>query len=430
MTEPTTVFVATNDLAGHTRGRAVPVGDREDVLRRGVGWVPADLAITAFGAIAPNVFGSVGDLKLLPDPATAVTIPGDAETPGTELLLADQILPDGTAWPSCPRTFARQALADLEAATGLKITASFEHEFMLSGVENTAPFSLARMRSAEPFGSELVQTLSDMGLEPENWLPEFGDDQFEITLKPTDGLTAADRAVFLKEVVRDLGRRHDRHVTFAPLAEPDGSGNGVHIHLSLQTADGSAALFDPAATGRLSELGARFSAGILRHGRALVAFTAPSPSSYLRLTPHRWSAGGIFLAERNREAFLRICPTSTLGGSAADSQYNLEFRPADATANPWLALGVLVRAGLQAIQDDYDVAQVWPEDVNEEELLGMPTLPGSLEEALNELEKDSVVTGWFHPDLLATHLAVKRAEIAHVADLDVRAMCRAVADVY
>lgn len=430
MTPDQTLFVATSDLAGQLRGRSVPAAAADSVLQRGVGWVPADLAITAFGAIAPNVFGSTGDLKLMPDAGTRVEIPARGDDPAVSLVLADQTHPDGSPWACCPRTFARQALDDLRTATGLEVTASFEHEFMVEGLPATAPFSFARHRSIEPFGSELVALLAATGLQPENWLPEFGADQFEVTLEPAPGLVAADRAVLVKELVRDLARRHGRTVTFAPLTHPDGSGNGVHVHLSLQTADGTPALYDPSAPAALSEVGRRFAAGILAHAQALLAFTAPSPVSYLRLTPHRWSAGGVFLAERNREALLRICPTSTAGGGNPARQYNLEFRAADATANPWLTLGVLIRAGLAGLTGELPEPTIWPETVTEDELAGVPLLPKDLPAALDDLAADPVVTGWFHPDLLDTHVAVKRAELAAVADLSDVERCARFADVY
>lgn len=422
-----TVFVATADLAGQVRGRSVPSNALERVLRRGVGWVPANLALSSFGTIAPNVFGSTGDLRLMPDPATRVDIPGTDDDPGVSLLLADQVLLDGSPWPCCPRTFARNALTELRERTGLDVQASFEHEFMAPDLVDERPFSFARHRNAEPFGSELVGLLDTMGLQPENWLPEYGAGQFEITLEPTDALLAADRAVLLKELVRDLARRHGQRVSFAPLLDPVGSGNGVHVHLSLRDAEGRFVLHDPSCPGGLSDLGQRFAGGVLAHARALLAFTAPSPTSYLRLMPRRWSVGGVFLAERNREALLRICPTSTVGAADPTSQYNLEFRAADATANPWLVLGVLIRAGLEGLGDSYAPVHIWPEDATETELAEVPTLPRSLEDALAELEADKIVNNWFHPDLLATHLAVKRAELDEVAGLSDRERCARVA---
>lgn len=453
-----TVFVATNDLAGLTRGRAVPGSEHDAVLRRGVGWVPADLALTCFGPIADNPFGSTGDLRLMPDTTTRVEVPAGGGKPKMHLYLADQTLPDGQEWECDPRSFCRRVLRELHDEHQIDVVASFEHEFMVEGLPATAPFSFERHRAIEPFGSELVAVLERVGMEPENWLPEYGENQFEITLSPTDGLAAADRAVLLKDLTRDLARRHGHRATFAPLLHPDGSGNGVHIHVSLRDAvTGLPLLYDATAPGRLSTVGRRFAGGILDHARALTAITAPSPVSFQRLTPHRWSAGGIFLAERNREALLRICPTTTVGGGHPAQQLNLEFRAADATANPYLALGSLLRAGLEGLRRYAGLTDegagaattattdaggtggaggagglptVWPESATEADLAGVPALPADLGEALAALEDDAVASGWFAPDLLATHLAVKRAELAAVVTDTPADQCRRIADVY
>jgi glutamine synthetase len=426
------VFIATTDIAGHTRGRSVPAHEADSALRRGVGWVPANLALSAFGPIAPgNAFGSTGDLRLMPVISSRVDIPADGDQPAMALYLAEQTNLDGTPWSCCPRTFARRALEQFTAQTGLEVVASFEHEFMIDGLDSSAPFSLTRLRSAEPFGSDLVDLLTQAHLEPETWLPEYGTDQFEITLAPTDALIAADRAILLKELIRDLARRRGHRTTFAPLPHPDGSGNGVHVHLSLRDATtGAPVLHDAAMPSGLSDIGRRFCAGILAHASAMVAITAPSPASFLRLTPNRWSSGGVFLAERNREALLRICPTATVGGGDTAKQYNLEYRPADATANPWLVIGTLVHAGLLGIQTPHDEPTIWPETTTEEDLATVPPLPATLTEALDLLEKDDVVREWFDPKLLQTHIDVKRFEIQQVDGLDAANVCQRVADVY
>lgn len=411
MTGPSSVFVATNDLAGQTRGRAVPASSHAQVLATGTGWVPANLGLNAFGEIAPQIpFGAAGDLRLMPDPATGVTIPGDSDRPGLQLYLADQTLLDGSPWECCPRNFLRQAIDDLRTRTGLSVIASFEHEFMLD-VQPAEAFTLRRYRNAEPFGSELLTLLEETGLQPENWLPEYGADQFEITVAPTDGLAAADRAVVLRELVRDLASRRGHRATFTPIATPGATGNGVHLHLSLQDESGSPVLYAQDRPGSLSALGAQFAAGILRHAASLCSLTAPSPISFLRLKPHRWSTGGIFLGERNREALVRISPVCAIGGQNPAAQFNLEYRAADATANPWIALGALIRAGLEGITKFYAEPTVWPENTSDDDLAGVPALPTCLTEALAALETDETMRAWLAPDLLSTYLAVKRHEI-------------------
>jgi glutamine synthetase len=116
------IFVATCDLAGQVRGRGAPATAERAILSSGTGWVPANLALTAFGDIAPDdVFGSTGELRLPPDPAARLDIPADGERPGLRRYLADQTLPDGTAWPCCPRGSLRRALADPREATGPRV---------------------------------------------------------------------------------------------------------------------------------------------------------------------------------------------------------------------------------------------------------------------------------------------------------------------
>ncbi|GAS86055.1 glutamine synthetase catalytic region [Mycolicibacterium brisbanense] len=429
MSEPT-AFIATCDLAAIVRGRAVPASRLTSTLTSGVGWVPADLALTCFGNIAPdNMFGSVGDLRLVPDATAFATLAETEGRPATVLYVADQTQLDGSPWGGCPRTALKDAIAALEDATGLTAHASFEHEFMVGTMTGAPPFSFERARGAEPFGSALVAAVEGAGLEPESWLPEYGEGQFEVPIAPTCALLAADRAVLLREVIRDVARGHGHRATFTPLARPDGVGNGVHIHISLYDASGAPVLYDPQRPGKLSQIGARFAAGVLAHADALVAITAPSPVSFLRLAPHRWSAGGAFLAERNREALLRICPTIRIGGRDEAAQLHLEYRAADATANPWLALAALLRAGLAGLSGDEE-ARVWPETATEAELAEVPALPGDLASALDALARDEVAQSWFGTELIHTFQLVKRAELEAVGDLDPAGVCRRIAEVY
>jgi glutamine synthetase len=418
-------FIATNDLAAITRGRALPLAELESYLDTGCGWVPANLGIGPFGHIvSDNVFGSVGDLRLIPDPRTRCRIAGIPGRPPVTVLLADTTTTKGTPWDGCPRTFARRALADLEAEFGLRVLSSFEHEFIMTSADGPAdaPFSLQAFRRGEPLGTDLMRILHAASLEPEMWLPEYGAHQWEVTLAPADGLTAADRAILLRDIVRDLVDARGDSASFAPLIDPDGSGSGVHVHLSLRDTDGVPATFDASRPGRLSAAAGSFAAGILRHTAALVAITAPSVVSYLRLVPHRWSAGHAFLGERNREALLRVCPTVDMAGKDPARQLNLEYRAADATANPWLVMGALVRAGLQGLREELPAPPVVDVDVDsltaeERDRAGIRELPRSLAEALDCLAADQVVSGWFPPDMLATYVSVKQEEIAAVADL-------------
>jgi glutamine synthetase len=415
-------FLATCDLAAKVRGRAAT---DDDVRRRGVGWVPANLAINAFGGLADNMFGSTGDLRLRPVETTLILPAADGGT--AKIQLAEQVTTDGEPWPGCPRTLARTALDRLRDETGMELVASFEHEFVLHGLPESAPFSWQRFRHAEAFGLELVQLLTDNGLEPENWLPEYAPGQFEITLRPAPALIAADRAILLRELVRDTARRHGYTATFGPLLEPGGVGNGVHVHLSVLDADGNPVLYDASRTAGLSDWGLRFAGGIANRAAALTALTAPSPSSFLRLRPHRWSVAGAFVAERNREALVRVCPTSSLVGDPA-RQLNLEYRACDATANPWTVIAALVHAGLSGLKEPEP--KLWPETMTEADTESVPRLPENLRDALKALSTDPVFTQHIPYELLDTYQAVKQSELDVVAEVEDDEVCRRVCDVY
>jgi glutamine synthetase len=425
------------DLGGIVRGRSVFASDLDEHLRAGVGWVPANHALTPLGPVAePNPFGSTGDLRLLADPATRASVAPDGEHTALELMLCDVVEIDGQPWECCPRSFLRETLGELERELGATVLASFEHEFQLLLECPTAlPFTLEAQRRLDPFPAEVMGALAQAGVEPERFFSEYAAHQFEIPVAPAEGLASADRAVVLKEVVREIARRRGMRASFVPLLDPEQAGNGVHIHLSLLDAEGRSQFYDEAQPACLSELGARFAAGVLRHARALSALTAPSPVSGARLQPHRWSAGAVCLAERNREALLRIPPVLSLTDADPERQLHLEYRGADASANPYIALAAILRAGLEGVRAelaapvllDRDPAEL---DAAEAERFGVGALPVTLAESLQALAEDAAVRGWMTPLLYDAYMSVKRTELAAAADAEPEELCRRYAAIY
>ena len=431
------VTLASCDLAGITRGRSVFADQLEQYLRTGVGWTPANQALTPLGPVAEDdPFGATGDLRLLPDPDTRMRISADAHAGPLELLLCDIVETDGAPWRCCTRTLLRDALATLERETGLTLWASFEHEFQLSSGEPPAlPFSVETQRRAEPFATDVMRALLEAGAEPERFFPEYAPHQFEIPVAQAPGMVAADRAVIFKEVVRELARRNGARASFSPLLDPEQAGNGVHIHLRLLDGAGAAAMYDPQRDGCVSAIGGSFAAGILRHARALCALTAPSPVSASRLQPHRWGAGAVALANRNREALLRIPPLVTLGGGDPAAQMRLEYRGADGAANPYLALAAIVLAGLDGLAAGLPTPPILEQDPASldqasAERFGVGGLPGSLAEALAALADDDVARAWLDPQLYAAHVSIKRSEIEASARLDPEEVCRRYGAIY
>jgi glutamine synthetase len=432
------ITFVTTDFCGITRGRAITRVEYEKSPNKTLGWTPANISLTPFDMIAsPNPWGSRGDLRLVPDRKARfrAAIPG-AATP-TDFVMSDIVELDGTPWCCCPRSFLKRALADFHSETGLRLIASFEQEFQIFDAKWLAApaFAYQGLRRADPFGPAVMAALQEAGVEPEVFLSEYGKDQFEITPAPADALQAADRAVAVREIIRETAMRQGWRASFAPKTDPSGVGNGVHIHMSFLTADLTPAAFDASKPGRLSSEAASFAAGILRHLQALVALTAPSPVSYLRLKPHMWSASYTQLSERDREASLRICPTHDLNGADPAKQFNLEYRAADAAASPHLALGAIIRAGLEGMRSALAAPPIIEADASTlsdaaRRKLGLKRLPETLPEALKALAADRTVKGWFAKAAFETYTGMKAAELGLVKGLKPDALCNRYATIY
>jgi glutamine synthetase len=421
--EELVVFLHT-DLSSISRGRAVPAKDLQQRLSTGVGWVPANAALTPFGPIAdPNPWGSVGDVRLLPDPETEVRVLGLPGASPLHFYQCDVVNLDGTGWPACPRVFLKQVLEDFARETGLQVVAAFEHEFYLRTAEaqapHGAPFSLDSLRQADRFGPLLVGSLREARLEPELFLPEYGLGQFEVTCHPGPALRSADRAVAVRAVVREVARCAGLRATFTPVVDPALPASGVHIHLSLNDSAGRPVSHDGARSQGLSAVAGCFAAGVLEHLPAICALAAPSTISYLRLTPHQWSASLARVAG-DREAAVRLPGIGTAPGMPDPAeQFNLEFRFPDAAACPHLVLAILVRAGLEGIRGGRG-----PVDGGE------GRLPESLAEAMAALAADSLVRSWLPAELLSTYEALKTAEIAHLRERPALEACGEYLDIY
>lgn len=432
-------MVCTCDLAGQVRGKGFPARDLKNRSQLGVGWTPTNSMITAFGPIADSPWGPHGDLILAPDVDTEVNVDFGDDSPPERFVLGDIRDTEGQPWNCCPRQFLRQGLQALEKEAGVKLYGSFEHEFVYTGVEprSHSSYALASFRDQGIFGEALIRALRGAGLEPDTFMPEYAPRQYEITLKPTTGLTIADRAVILREIVRATAQRLGHRAIFSPMLDPDGVGNGVHIHFSLRDLNGMPVTQGPAGDASLAPIAGHFVAGVLHYMPMLCALTAPSVISYLRLSPHRWSSFVNNLGYRDREAGMRICPVFQVPGAApVSNQFHLEYRAADATASPYLALGALVWAGLQGIRDKLPAPTVTRDEdlsgLSEAELeqRRLQRLPEFLEDALQLLERTPQAKTWLGEPLMKAYLLHKRTEISCVKHLEAEEQCRRYQEVY
>ena len=418
------IFVGTCDIAGHVRGKGFPASELPSRRKKGIGWTHSNLMQTAFGPIYDTPFGTGGDLMIVPDPSAELRVDfADGSAP-EHFFLGNIENTDGSPWECCPREFLRRAVHALKEASGLELIASFEHEFVYTGNEERRgdAYSLGAFRRQGVFGESLVAALRAGGIEPDSFLPEYGPRQFEVTVKPEPALKAADQAVITREMARAAAFRLGHRAIFSPMPVADGVGNGVHIHFSLRDASGAPQTYDPAGPLGLSQAATQFAAGVLAHLPAIAAITAPSPVSYLRLTPNRWAPTAIDIVKQDRGAALRVCPVFAASKKKDIAKaFNLEFRVCDASASPYLALGALIFAGADGIARKLALSEP-----------GRPAqpLPRSLAAALDGMAKSEAVASWFGPTFLEAYLRHKRSELAHVAGLEPPELCARYAEIY
>jgi glutamine synthetase len=414
------VFVGTSDLSGHFRGKSFPAADLPSRLQRGVGLAPSNIFLSAFGPIQVTPFGTKGEVFLIPDPAVRVYVPFDGST-AEFFFIGDIRTLQGAPWDFCPRHLLRRALERLQSETGLRFFATFEQEFVYSGVTAFPwqPYELDAYRRQGVFGEALLAAIRQVGVIPDSFLCEYGRQQFEVTSAPAIGLRAADDAVITRELAQAVASRLGHRVSFTPLPEPSGTSSGTHIHWSFLDQDDRPVLYDEKRPWQLSQQGSEFVAGVLHHLPALCAVTAPSVVSYYRLRPGGWAPARADLGELDRGAALRVCPLAGTDPVQRARQYNVEFRVADATASPYLALAALVHAGLDGIRNRRQI-----------DAGGSRALPGSLGEALALLEANEAAAEWFGAQWLSAYLQFKRAEINGLDKLDETEVCRRYAQAY
>ena len=430
------------DHGGIIRGKSVARQFLPERMVSGIGHAVAMMAMSMLDSLQPvDGMGPVGEVRIVPDPDTLVPLP---YAPGAGAMLADLVRPDGQPWEACARTFLKQAIAGL-AAEGYALTAAFEPEFTLGrrerdpsgGLDRLVPvddslcYSLTGFHLSHDFVMDLVAALRAQSLQVEHYYPELGHGQQEMTIRYAPALRAADNHVLYRETVRGVSFRHGLWATLAPKPIPDQAGNGTHLHVSLTdiAADGTPGptpvFADPADAYGLSQTGYYFIGGLLAHLPALLALTCGSVNSYRRLQPQFWSSAYAVWGMENREAAVRIC--ALLRGDTTSS-VNLELKPSDSSANPYLALGAVIHAGLDGIRGkispgrpvNVDPATLSGPEASE---LGVRRLPDSLSAALDALEADELLMNALVPLRATAYLAVKRSEAAAFAEHDAAWEC-------
>ncbi|MGH9040778.1 MAG: glutamine synthetase family protein [Acidimicrobiia bacterium] len=413
------------DNGGTIRGKATTLPRLVERMRTGIGLTVAMSAMNSLDQLqsVPGL-GPVGEVRLVPDPETLKILP---YAPRSAAMLCDQIGLDGAPDPVGPRHFLRRMVAQLEGE-GLCLRAAVENEFALAWpaadasfgpVDESLCFSTVGMAAASEVTVALVDALAAQGIELEQYYPELGWGQHELSVAPRPLLAAADTQILVRETIRGVAGGHGLAASLAPKPWPEAAGNGAHIHFSAWEGERNA-FFDPNGRFGVSELAEHFVAGVLAHAPALLALTAPSVNSYRRLQPRSWSSAYVCWGPDNREATVRV--PSTFWG-AEEASTNLEYKPADASANPYLAFGALVAAGVDGLRQKLEPPAPLsddPADLSEVErqAAGAARYPQTLGDALDALEADPVLLDALGEPLARAYLAVRRSEVVAYAAQD------------
>jgi glutamine synthetase len=401
---------------GTIRAKASGRHGLEGRLERGIGLTVGMQAMNSLDQLqAVEGMGPVGEVRLVPDLDTFRQLPYADSSAG---VITDHVQLDGEPASVCQRTFLKRQTARL-GERGFRLEVAFENEFSLAvredagyvPVDSSLCFSTIGMAAAQSYVDELVAALEAQAIPLEQYYAELGHGQQEISTAHAPALSAIDEQVFVRETIRGVAARHGLVASLAPKPWPEGAGNGCHIHFSLWEGERNR-FYDAAAADGLSADARSFAAGALAHLPGLCGLTAPSFNSYRRIVPQYWAGAFTCWGFDNREAPLRV-PSPFRGAEEAST--NMELKAADASCNPYLAVGGLVAAGLDGLERELappEPVSIDPATIPDEERerRGIHRLPATQGEALDALEADAVLTSALGPVLAQSYLAVRRSE--------------------
>lgn len=349
------------------------------------------------------------DMLLVPDYETFQVNPWtNPDESRVARMICDVHLPDGSNFPGCPRlTLKRQV--ERAKAMGYVMVAGPEAEFFLLQTDERGNaigethdvggyFDLTPVDKGEECRRDIVLVLEAMGFEVEAAHHEVAPGQHEIDFKYADAVTCADNVSTFRFVVKKVARDHGLHATFMPKPFFGVNGSGMHTHQSLLTKAGKSAFHDPKGDYELSPVARAYIEGVLQHAPAFVAVTNPLVNSFKRLVPGFEAPTNIAWSEKNRSPLVRV--PAKRGMST-----RCEVRLPDPACNPYLALAVMLAAGLDGVERELEVREpvnknIFTMSQREKRRLKIGAIPADLSQALDSLEKDTVIL-----DALGEHIA-------------------------
>ncbi len=368
-----------------------------------------------------SIEGFVGieesDMLLYPDLSTMTIFPWRPQQGKVARLICDVHRPNGEPFEGDPRYILKRAVKEAEKL-GYTFEVGPECEFFLFHTdENGLPttqshekatyFDLGPIDLGENARRDMVLTLEDMGYEIEASHHEVAPAQHEIDFHYDEGLATADNIMTFKLAVKTIAKRHGLHATFMPKPKYGMNGSGMHINMSLLK-NGKNIFYDSEDKAGLSKEAYYFIGGIMKHMKAMTAITNPLVNSYKRLVPGYEAPVYMAWSATNRSPLIRI---PAAGGEGT----RIELRSPDPSANPYLALAVCLRAGLDGIINKIDPPagvdrNIFEMTGEERRQLGIDELPGTLDEAVRELEKDSFICQVLGSHVSEHYIAAKKKE--------------------
>ncbi len=357
------------------------------------------------------------DMILKPDLDTLLIFPWNDNRKRIARMICDIYNPDDTPFEGCPRGVLKR-ITKRAAKLGYTMNAGLEAEFFLferdeAGKITTKThdsggyFDLTPIDKGEDARQAMVDSLCSMGFEVEAAHHEVAPGQHEIDFKYADALKAADNIATFRFVVRKVATNYNLHATFMPKPIFGINGSGMHTHQSLFKGDDNV-FYDKKSENGLSKIALNYIAGIIKHARSITAITNPLVNSYKRLVPGYEAPTMISWSERNRSPLIRV-PAKRGTGT------RIELRSPDPSANPYLALSVMLASGLDGIEKNLTPPE--PVDKNlykmsdrEKKRLKIKSLPENLYEALILMEKDSLIKETLGEHIYNNFLKAKKIE--------------------
>jgi glutamine synthetase len=397
------------DIFGTLKNVAITPGQLEDALAGDCMFDGS--AIEGFARVEES------DMMLRPDLDTFVIFPWRPQQGKVARLICDVYSPDGKPFAGDPRLILKKVQAEA-AAMGYTLNVGPECEFFLFQPDEQgrpAPisqdqgsyFDLEPIGQGEDVRREAVMSLEDMGFRIEASHHEVAPGQHEIDFRFDEVLKTADNIQTFKLAVKSIARRYGLHATFMPKPVAGVSGSGMHCHMSLFK-DGNNVFFDANAADGLSSLARSFMAGLLEHSRGMSAIVNPLVNSYKRLVPGYEAPCYIAWSFRNRSPLIRI-PASR------GENTRIELRNPDPACNPYLALALILAAGLDGIRRDLQPGapvdgNIYQMPASERQAKGIGSLPADLGEALDIMEQDELALSVLGSHISRKYIAAKRQE--------------------